>query len=116
MNLRRNYLMNLKLIGYKGCHGCDLAINRMCCKRVTVPVSVTFYKDQFEFRNGNSHLTFAKGDIVEALAVMNNRKIYCIKCYSKHQPEMGYIYISLKYIKVYVPKAGVATHGPGISM
>lgn len=107
-------MSRLKLISYKGCHMCK---QRFGCKMVPeIPVNVTFLKDQYIFEKGKNIFVFGKGETVVGKAKLVNQEIYCIKAYSIKQPDRDDIYISLKHIKVVVPKLGVVSHSPGIKM
>ncbi|BDR73654.1 hypothetical protein K144316041_23620 [Clostridium tetani] len=70
-------MSQLVLKEFKGCGACELCKKNIDCKKLNVPVAITFNKSQKADDWGKFVTVFRKGETVKGYAVIKDNKVYC---------------------------------------
>ncbi|MDD3040817.1 hypothetical protein [Bacteroides sp.] len=70
-------MAELVLGSYEGCGACDLCSENIDCRKMSVPVNITFLKSQQADNWGRFVTVFKKGEQIKGMAVIKDNKIYC---------------------------------------
>lgn len=70
-------MSKLVLKEYKGCGACALCGEKIDCKKIDVPVTITFNKSEKADDWGHFVTVFRKGETVKGYAVIKDNEVYC---------------------------------------
>lgn len=90
---------DLKYKNYEGCRDCELVGLNINCKKLHVPVTITFNKVEKSDCWGRMVTVFRAGESVKGDAVIKDNTVYCASAESNIY-EGYYDYVDTKNIKV----------------
>lgn len=90
---------NLVFENFEGCGNCILRKEVSDCKKIHVPVEITFSKPQEADNWGRLVTVFDKDETIIGMAVIKNNKVYCVS--AKSNIYEGYEdFIELKNVEI----------------
>lgn len=90
---------NLVFENFEGCGTCILCKEVPNCKKIHVPVEITFTKPQKADNWGRLVIVFDKGEKINGMAVIKDNKVYCASAKSNICEEYE-DFIELKNVEI----------------